>query len=346
MNKEERIFEWLMHNNVLYAELNKQTDSKLDKPNLSEKQNKEVEHMFKHRFSWDKTVYPIFSGEVCYLENASFIDKNVIKQNRECIKEWMLKHIFKITKEGLIFSNECKSDERSYLTSGFEYENSRICIPDLPQSYSYSNRKEEKRNCAIRLIKDCNVYSDILFKPNTYNNMSSELEDVLYNFLIVTKKNENLKPQLNKQHKLSYKSLINEDCELRYKIKECQDLYIDMEHMYYQPLVNFKSLKNFPDIVHGNLVFIDWDNIISLEGFPMLCENEVVFRTCRIPFDVKLPEGVTINKNLVCIDCVNDYNLLIGILKYNWNITGMIYTSLFTGKIDELRKIATKENWI
>jgi hypothetical protein len=219
-------------------------------------------------------------------------------------------------------------------------------FPELPSSYGYGyTEKERKRNCNIRLIKDCDIYSDLLFKPNSYSS-PYDLQNLL--FIVTEKKNNKTNIQSkSKSCNLDKKSLIDENGVLRYKIKECQDLYLDMQHNHYcNPTINITSFKNFPDIVHGNFVILYWDNILSFEGFPTLCEKELVFKNCRIPFNAVLPEGVTINENLVCIDCANDYNLLVGILKYNWNIKGKIYTSLYTGTIDDLREKAIKLKWI
>lgn len=339
MKKEDKIFEWLMHNNELYEELNKVTSNKLIKNSLKEKQDAEVKLALTNRGSWSNSVFPVFSGEVCYLENSSFITKENIEQSRQHVKEWMFKHVFTVEKDGIVFKNECKSESYSHLISGLEYEHIYVHIPELPSSF-YSD-KEHKRNCNIRLIKDCGVYSDLLFRPNAYS-ISYDLQNI-FNVVIYKKEEEPIK---YKPIKPDSKSLINENGVLRYKIKECQDLYLDMQNIYCYPTVVMKSFKNFPDIVHGNFVIIDWDNINSFEGFPSICEKEVVFKNCRIPFNADLPEGITINENLVCLDCSNDYNILIGILKYNWNIKGKIYTSLYTGTLEGLREIALKENWI
>ena len=331
MKREDKIFEWLIYNNLLYKELNKLITYKLVKDELQRMQENEIKSTLKHRGNWEESVFPIFSGEICYLENSLSITKENIEQSKQYVKEWMFKHIFNVTKDGIIFSDECKSKQGSRLTTTREYNNHHISIPKFPSQHFFGKDERHKRKCDIKLIKDCEIYSDIVFRPNIH---------------MTSYQMSNLFVADGKEKNLDKKSLFDENGVLRYKIKECQDLYLDMQTIYFQPLVSVQSFKNFPNIVHGNLVFMDWDSIVSFDYFPPLCEKEVIFKNCRIPFNVVLPEGITINDNLVCIDCVNDYNFLIGILKYNWNIKGKIYTSLYTGDIKTLRKIAFKEHWI
>lgn len=347
--KESLIVDWLLKNNVLYSTLNEHTDYKLCKKELEQMQMEEMKNVFHMGYSRDlhSIVYPLFSGDVCYLENAAFIDKDTIKQSRINLKEWFLNHIVSVSKKGICISKYSNNDDKEIRdeVNGNEYEYSNIHFPELP--YTGFSDKHKYRNCDIHLIKDCNVYSSIYIKPNSLSTAYENDVPLLNGYISYINGDSTVvfkeRKKKSKENKLS---LLNENKELRYKIKECQDLYVDMDNMCFQPMINFSSFKNFPDIVHGNFVMINWDNIISFDGFPMHCKREVLFKNCRIPYDVVLPNDVTIDKNLVCMDCTNDYNLLMGILKYNWNIKGKIYTSLYTGSLEYLRILATDQKWI
>ena len=326
-----QILEWLLYNNENWAEVHNATLYSNVKKTIKEKSEKEVKRMLSGSGSWERNLIPVVSGKVCYLETPVFLEKKDIENSRKELKRWISDEVISTEKEGIVV-NSIESRMYGSNIDGSEYGENRVLFPEIEVSYY----KKNTRKIGIRTLKSMGLTSCLYFKPSIWTS-----DSVLFykGGVIGQTKDEEEKIEFDKR------SLINEQGELRHKIKESQDLYIDMCFSHISG-VNFLSFNNFPDIVHGNFVMLDWDNIVSFEGFPKVCEKNVLMRNCRIPYKPHLPKNIEICGDLICNDCTNDYNLIYAILKYNWNIHGKIYTSVYTGSLEKLIDIATTNGWI
>lgn len=331
MNKNNnQILEWLLYNNENWGEIHEITLYSNVKKMLKDKSEREVKNMFHSSGSWERSLFPIVSGKVCYLENAVFLEKKDIENSRKELKRWLADDVVSIQNDGIILN--C-IDRRSYNSNidGSEYGNNRGRLPEIEVSYY----KKNIRKMDVCTLRSMDLTSCLYFKPSIFSTDNL----LFYKGGVLGEVEE------GKEVKYDKRSLINEQGELRYKIKESQDLYLDMCFSHISG-VNFMTFNNFPDVIHGNFVMLDWDNIVSFEGFPKVCEKNILMRNCRIPYRPHLPKNIEIIGDLICNDCTNDYNLLYAILKYNWNIYGKIYTSVYTGSLEKLRDIATTNGWI
>lgn len=326
-----QILEWLLYNNENWSEVHGATLYNNVKRDLKDKSEREVKNMFHSSgASWERSLVPVISGKVCYLENASFLEKKDIDNSRKELKRWISDEVISTENDGIVV-NRIERKVYGDNIDGSEYSGNRVHFPEIEVSYY----KKNTRKIGVSTLKSMDLTSCLFFKPSIFS-----ADNVLFykgGVLGHTKDGEDVE--------YDRRSLINEQGELRHKIKESQDLYLDMCFSHISG-VNFTSFKNFPDVVHGNFVLLDWDNIISFEGFPKVCEKNVLMRNCRIPYRPHLPKNIEIFGDLICNDCTNDYNLIYAILKYDWNIHGKIYTSVYTGSLEKLRDIATTNGWI
>ena len=345
MEQARILTEWLLQHNHLWSELDSATKTRKEYNEdsdaadmLIEVNSQEMTSVLRRRDNWYNACPLLFDGNLMYFDNESFHDDEDIAVSRDNVISWLLNNRLTISENGISVKHNKRYCGKTKSAQKCDAEQ----MPRINGWYSSKDKVEpNKHTKAISsVIKDTKI---VIRNSCLFEGLGGRsLYDVLVGYIATVeddKQRDALKAYVN-ENTTDIRLLDNN--HLSCKFNEVDDfVYVGEAWL---PERGLHSLKNFPTLVRGNLVFERSHFIEDFSEFPVKVEGSVYFNEGSFIENITFPDGVVVNGNFN-FDGKNSHYMLMALAMSDIQIGGEINCPLFCGRIETLRDIAEKQKW-
>jgi hypothetical protein len=342
LDKTHILVEWMLQHNHLWAELDSVTkiskDYSEDTELLIEPNSAEMKSTLRRNGTWYSSCPLLVDGDLFYFDNESFCDEQDYIESRKNVVNWLLKNKLDITDAGISVKHNPRYCGKIKSAARCDAEN----VPGLKGWYSSRDVMEPNKHTKHlgNVIKNSAVIirnTSLFVGPG-----GRDMYECLIQYVagINEEKQRNTITTYLAEQVDDIRLLANN--ALACKFNEVDDfVYVG------EPWIKDRglhTLKNFPNVVRGNLVFERSCFIKDWSDFPKVVKGSVYFADGGFDEDIIFPNGVTINGNFN-FEGRNSHFMLIALAMSDVQIGGVINSPLFCGRIETLRDIAVKQKW-